>query len=379
MNICIVTSSYPRTPVDAQSAGVFVRDFALELAKRGPKVFVLTQARIGEIKDDPELTVIRFKSRCKDKTLSTLNLFNPQDALKMVSVIRQGGENLLNLVQSEGIDFCIAMWAVPSGYWAYIAKKKFGTPYIVWALGSDIWNYGKYPVVKSIVKKVLNNSNELFADGVELARDVERLSKKKCEFLPSTRVLPKSDLLNIQIDKTKTNFLFIGRYHKNKGIDILIDAINLIPRSLLVNMRFHIFGGGGLESVIKKKVNDYELEDFVMINGFADTKTAASYLSACDCLIIPSRIESIPCVLSDGLQMGTPVIVSDVGDMGRVVKEYNAGTVVKAESPEELKNAIVGFNKDNKKKYIEGINKLYTLFDLKKSVDKILEVEGVYV
>ena len=45
-------------------------------------------------------------------------------------------------------------------------------------------------------------------------------------------------------------------------------------------------------------------------------------------LILPSRIESIPVILSDALQLDCNLIVTDVGDMGPLVRSYRAGMVV---------------------------------------------------
>jgi len=60
--------------------------------------------------------------------------------------------------------------------------------------------------------------------------------------------------MKIKLNRKQVNFLYVGRYHKHKGTDILIDAISLIPRDSLAGMKFHIFGGGSLEKTIKDKV-----------------------------------------------------------------------------------------------------------------------------
>ena len=48
----------------------------------------------------------------------------------------------------------------------------------------------------------------------------------------------------------------------------------------------------------------------------------------CDYLLIPSRIESIPVILSDAIQLGTPVIATEVGDMPAVFEEMAIGDTV---------------------------------------------------
>lgn len=372
MNLCIITSSYPRTASESESAGVFVRDFALELSHQGHNVFILTQNRDGKVKDDSELMVVRFPWYGKDKPLSTLNPINPVDIIKTISIITNGTDALLKLVKEKNIDHCLAMWAVPAGIFAYNVKQKIGTPYTVWALGSDIWNYGRHPILKKIVKKILINSKDIFADGIALCDEVTKLSNRDCSFLSSSRKLPLNNIKTNVVDKNNINFLFIGRYHKNKGVDILIDAISLISKDRLQNMRFHFFGGGKLEKTIIAKTKKFNLEKYVKINGFINSQNAASFLNECDCIIIPSRIESIPCVMSDALQSKTPIIATNVGDMGTLLNKYNAGIVVNADSPNSLSNAITNFEFVDKSNLLKGMENLYKLFNIEKSVTSFI-------
>ena len=92
----------------------------------------------------------------------------------------------------------------------------------------------------------------------------------------------------------------------------------------------YLFGGGPLETQIRRRAAQPDLRGRVTIGGWADEAVAVSWLAACDCVVIPSRMESIPVIFSDALQMGRPLIVSDVGDMGSLLREHPAGLVVPA-------------------------------------------------
>ena len=374
MNLCLITSSYPLNPRDAQAAaGFFVRDFAIELYQAGHNIYILTQQKEGPVEDAEGLKVIRYKWAKEARPLSRLNPFNPRDILsRILPLIKNGERALLDLIRREKIDFCLAMWAIPAGYLTYLGHKKLKIPYAVYCLGSDIWDYGKNPLFLPLLKNILDNTQSLFADGRQLALDVEKISKNKCRFLASSRVLPISPA-EITLEKNKTHFLFIGRYHKNKGPDTLIEAVKLIPRELLEKIHFHLFGGGELEDSLRAKIKEYNLENTVSLGGFIDAQKSSGYLSACACLIIPSRIESIPVILSDGLQAGIPLIVSDTGDMGKLVGEYNAGKVVRPQDPQGLKDAIVELLREDRNKYSAGIKELRNVFNLKKNVSDFLE------
>ena len=174
MNLCLITSSYPLNPRDAQAAaGFFVRDFAIELYQAGHNIYILTQQKEGPVEDAEGLKVIRYKWAKEARPLSRLNPFNPRDILsRILPLIKNGERALLDLIRREKIDFCLAMWAIPAGYLTYLGHKKLKIPYAVYCLGSDIWDYGKNPLFLPLLKNILDNTQSLFADGRQLALDV---------------------------------------------------------------------------------------------------------------------------------------------------------------------------------------------------------------
>lgn len=378
MKICIITSSYPMNFSDpAAAAGMFVKDLGVKLSAMNHEVFIFTHNRKGKTKDDKELNVTRFEWLGGDKPLARLNPLKPSDSIKMFSLLKNGKKELLKLIASQGIDYCLAMWAVPSGWWAYEAKKSLKVPYTVWALGSDIWTYGKFPIVKSVIKNVLINAESLYADGIKLADDVQKLSGQECEFLPTTRMLPvlSNDVIKIKENNNDIiHFLFIGRYEKAKGPDILLEAFNLLLKERK-DVKLSVFGGGTLKSYLTNLIKKYNIEENVSLNGYADRVTAVTYLKKSDCLVIPSRIESIPIIFSDAMKMDRPVIVTDVGDMGELIRRYQVGLVVPPENPVELCRAMSDFIEDIRNKnrsYRENIDKARKIFDLKEITTKLM-------
>jgi len=166
----------------------------------------------------------------------------------------------------------------------------------------------------------------------------------------------------------KKNYLFIGRYHYNKGPDILIEAITKLDPLVKKKVYFHFFGGGPLESRLKKMIKTYDLTGVICLKGYIEQKEAAAYLRGCDALVIPSRIESIPVILSDAMQLECPVLVSDVGDMGKIVRMNKAGIIFPSNSPVKLAKAIEKsfYEKEN---YAEGRKKMVAMFDLPRTVE----------
>lgn len=371
MKVCIVTSSYPQSENDPQAtAGLFVQSFAAELARQNVEVHVLTYDRgLGASAAEPAgVRVSKYAWRGGNRRASYLRPYKPGDVLDILSMIGEGRRSLRRLHDEQGFEHVFAMWAALGGYLARDLWRAEGVPYSVWCLGSDIWVYGKYPFFRRLVRSIIRDAREAYADGYQLADDAQRLSGRQLEFLASSRKLDLSLRQELDIPQDRPNFLCVGRYHRVKGIDVLLEAFAAYRRD---GGRGHlfVFGGGPEEEALRARAAQVDLVDCVEIGGYADERTIVSYLAACGTAVIPSRNESIPVVLSDALQTGTPVIATDVGDMGRVVRELDAGWVVPAESVDSLCRALHAASEGPKTLHQEAVEH----FDISRSARRFLK------
>ena len=229
----------------------------------------------------------------------------------------------------------IALWALPSGMFARSISRRFGIPYTVWLLGSDVWRAGQLPFARQTLTKVLSDSVGSFADGATLAKEAEAITGVYSEFLPSVRKLPPPE----RRDSPAYDLLFVGRYHSNKGPDVLLDALALL-RGCGRSLKAGLFGSGDLETRLIQKLEDLHLEDTVDIHPPISATHLASALTKAQILVIPSRKESIPMILGDAIQKQTPVVVSNVGDLGDIVRRFDLGEVVEPNRPDLLAAGI---------------------------------------
>ncbi len=379
MRICIITSSFPLSPSDWRAAaGFFVRDFAAVLASLGQEVTVVTPDKIpGEKQAPPGVSVCWFPWRGGHKRLSDMKPYLPADALAMVSLFRQGARALDCLVETRGIEHVLAMWAVPGGILARGLRRRRGVPYTTWCLGSDITSYGRNPLFKSVVRRVLRDSDLLFADGLRLAEEAAALAGRPCAFLPSSRQPITAGQQCLDLQQEGTRFLYVGRYAAVKGPDILLEAMARFARSGHKG-HLYLFGGGPLEARLRQRAAAPDLCDRVTVGAFVEDETIAAYLDACDCLVIPSRRESIPLVLTDALKRGKPVLVTDVGDMGLLLRQYPAGLVVPAEDPAAFAAGMCEMATGDRSRFAPHIAALAGQFDLERIAQEWLEqVQGL--
>ncbi len=364
MRIGIVSHCFPGHK--DENAGFFIPDFLANLDRLSVDYNLVVPERevMREYKG-----VTWYSWKRKPYPLCRYSFWRPSDIHSVVTLLKDGESALLEVVRDAAVDINFALWAFPSGYIAYRVKKKHSTPYAVWALGSDIYVYGRKPILSSIVKTVLRNADILFADGFELARRVEEISGKGCHFLPTGRNLP--DNLDMPaLDKSRLNLLFIGRWESIKGVDILVRSF---ANAGLKNAFLHIVGGGSLEKWLVDFIRENNLSNEVFLHKNIPTTLLVGFLRSCDYLIIPSRSESIPLVLSEAARNNLPLVVSDVGDMGMLVEKYRAGYVFPSEDEASLARILQQLSQAKGEKFLPGLSMLADILDIEKGATRFIK------
>ena len=330
---------------------------------------MVTPDKTGEKRDPPGVSVSWFAWRGVDKPLAGLRPYLPGDWLATVSLFRRGSSALDELHRRDPPDHVLAMWAVPAGALAVGLKRRHGVSVTTWCLGSDIWTLGRYPILRGWVRRVLRASNLVFADGLQLAAEAQRIAGRPCEFMASGRRLDRALDQRLSPPEPGVRFLFIGRYARVKGVDVLLEAMAEFSRRQ-PSGHLYVFGGGPLEAQVRARAERPDLRGRVSIGGYADEAATVSWLAACDCVVIPSRMESIPVIFSDALQMGRPLIASDVGDMGALLRAQPAGLVVPPDDPSALFAAMLQLAGEDRSRYAPRIHELAARFDMTKVADE---------
>ncbi|MBB1088589.1 glycosyltransferase [Lysobacter sp. SG-8] len=312
-----MTTSFPIRGDGREAAGSFVSDLAELLGERVSVKVVAPGERECIETWSPGVEVFRF--RAPDKPLSTLSFMSFRDLVAAFRVMRSGSRVTERAVTSGPTAHVLALWALPCGYWAKRCSGKHAVPYSTWTLGSDIWSLGRVPVVRWFLRLVLRQGRYCFSDGLGLAQETQKLADREVIFLPSTRRIlsqPASRTGGAPFVLT-----FLGRWHANKGVDILLEALGLLSDedwNRIESVRIN--GGGPMEATVRRRVSDLQGAGRpVHAGGFLDKQAAEASINDADYLLIPSRIESIPLVFSDAMKLRCPVVAMPVGDLPALV------------------------------------------------------------
>ncbi len=373
-HIALVTTSYPDGKPGTEAAGSFVADFAEELSRR-VRVTVVAAGTEDEVSQEGNLCIRRFA--VPRLPLSLLKPANPGHWGALIKTMKAGLSAVECLAAEDKPDHLLALWVLPSGYWAHRAAKRYGFTYSVWALGSDVWTLARIPVVRRVFKNVAISATRRFADGVELGNEVTSIAGADCRFLPSTRRLPAVQSKRL-VTEPPYKLAFLGRWHPNKGTDLLLDALQqLDDESWRKISEVRIFGGGPQESSVRRAVASLESQGRpIVVGGYLDKQDAADLIGWADYLLLPSRIESIPVIFSDAMQVGTPLIATPVGDLPQLHQKYNFGVIAKDISSSAFAEAIAISLAGSPDSHGQGIALARTDFDLAGIVDRFLQETG---
>ena len=135
----------------------------------------------------------------------------------------------------------------------------------------------------------------------------------------------------------KHQMVFAGRLDKLKGIDFLLRAWSNMKDSKL---KLIVCGTGPLEEWCKNYVAEHKIEN-VEMRGHVSNTNVKVLLSESEALILPTRwYEGFPMSILEAFSVGTPVLGSDLGNVGNLLEDMVNGKRFAPDNQEELLSAI---------------------------------------
>jgi len=129
---------------------------------------------------------------------------------------------------------------------------------------------------------------------------------------------------------------FIGRLSEQKGLDVLMDAWDLLAENSEPGFDLAIAGKGELGDWLTERIANSAENQAIHRLGLVSEGEKRWLLENSTGILIPSRFEGLPTVMLEAMYANAPVIMADVNDLGRMVTEPDAGFSVEAGNPIEL-------------------------------------------
>lgn len=218
--------------------------------------------------------------------------------------------------------------------------KKFRTKIIYHIHGGEfhIFHQKASLQLKHKITSFINNADCIICLSLQWKNYfLANFSPKKIEIIPNIVAAPQ---LTRKMDtSTKYNFLFLGKICEQKGVWLLLDAIEALKEELQDKFIFTI-GGNGEVGKLHSLIVNKNLNNLVQYVGWVSSSTKSKYLSAADAFILPSYNEGLPISILEAMTYGLPIIATNVGGIPEIIKHNVNGLLIAPRNTTELVNAL---------------------------------------
>lgn len=132
-------------------------------------------------------------------------------------------------------------------------------------------------------------------------------------------------------------FLYLGRLAPEKNIPLIVNAFALAHKKH-PNIRLRIVGEGSEQARIESLITSLGITGAVAVLPW--TRDVAREMNAADVFLLASQHEAYALTLVEAMAVGLPIITTDVGCVGDVVRDGIHGIVVRDESVESYAHAL---------------------------------------
>lgn len=132
-----------------------------------------------------------------------------------------------------------------------------------------------------------------------------------------------------------SDFVFIGELAVRKGVDVLLEALALM-KSKGRPAQLTAIGAGPEEAQLRAMAGRLGLDEQVR---FLPPMAAREAFALGRVLVVPSRAESLPYIVLEGMAASVPMVVTNVGGISEIFGPY-ADSLIPAGDPEALAAAL---------------------------------------
>ena len=385
MKVLVIGSVYPRFQEDAEVP--WLRTSIAHLKKAGVEIQVLAPAYKGLKSHDIDGThVNRFRYAPASWEILTHEEGAPSKMaskpwlqLLAIPYIINGFFQCIRICRKWRPDVIHAHWPFPHAYIALGAAKLFKIPLVLNFHGAELLLIRKKKWVKPLLKFAIGQAQAIFANSSFTAGKIKALRNVNVEWSPyGTTLEDNKDESGVILSETKDpvtivphpvngkfKILFVGRHIERKGICYLIEAAKHLPRD---KFEIRIVGVGDLTEQLKAQaeamqsvilnlgtesgINSSEGSSQgnqpanIIFTGKLSPEALANEYKTANVFTLPAIVdhkgdtEGLGVVLIEAMELGLPIVASNVGGIPDVVVDGESGILVPEKDPVALADAF---------------------------------------
>ena len=376
MKVLVIGSVYPRFQEDAEVP--WLRTSIAHLKKAGAEIQVLAPAYKGLKSHDIDGThVNRFRYAFANWEILTHEEGAPSKMaskpwlqLLAIPYIINGFFQCIRICRKWHPDVIHAHWPFPHAYIALGAAKLFKIPLVLNFHGAELLLIRKKKWVKPLLKFAIGQAQAIFANSSFTAGKIKALRNVDVEWSPYGTTLetrtdealqtrnennaschPERNVVESKDPVTiiphavngKFKILFVGRHIERKGICYLIEAAKYLPKD---KFEIRIVGVGDLTEQLKAQAAAVKEGAEIIFTGKLSPEDLANEYRTANVFTLPAIVdhkgdtEGLGVVLIEAMELGLPIVASNVGGIPDVVVDGESGILVPEKDPVALADAF---------------------------------------
>ena len=359
LRICFISADYP--PAQVGGVARYTASQAQALAALGHEVSVLT--RTGEAPRITREDGVWVHRVIDMQTSATLPACLPAVPVHLQGYLAMVRRAVLRAHLRRGFQvICSSIWNVEGlgciGLPHLPAAVTLVTSYNLIAVDRPDWTTPEFhqDVLKPMVDAenwLLGHADLLIGSTASIVADISRANAVE---LPAERIaivpfgLPDTEALAVPqpaIHRNEITLLFVGRFEPRKGIDVLLEALEILLPAL-PQLRADLVGDASVPFSEGKpfwpgfvaRHADAPWFSRIHLHGTVDDAVLAEQYRSCDLFVAPSRYESFGLIYLEAMRAGKPVIGCTAGGSKEVVRHGKNGLLVPPGDAKALAGAI---------------------------------------
>lgn len=251
---------------------------------------------------------------------------------------------------------------------AAIISKKYKIPLVISDQGGltthpDIKNSGFinkifYKMQKPLINFVIKQATKISVPNEYEKEIFSKLTDStKIQVIKNGINLEQYDNVELADFKTKYNvdhnfILFVGRFAKVKGVDILLNAWSIIKqKNQNLKLKLVIMGVDfGFELEMFRMIKSLKISESVVVIRKPPREDILAAYAQCLFLVLPSRWELSPLTPLEGFAFKKAVISTTAHGIPHTIKNDENSILVEPENPVKLSDAIITLLNDETKR-----------------------------
>jgi glycosyltransferase involved in cell wall biosynthesis len=249
----------------------------------------------------------------------------------MATYVAAAAAAMPRILRAERPDAAIAFFSMPCGPLGLLAHWCAGIPYVISLRGGDVPGQERslnltYSLLAPIRRVVLRRAAAVVANSSGLKALSEATDPVGVKVISNGVDTDFFRPCAVRGERPFT-LLFVGRFHAQKNLAFLLEAVAALRREAAIPFRLVMVGDGPMRSELQQRCSDAGLDDVVTWHGWCDKERLLKHYHDADCLLNPSLCEGMPNTVLEAMACALPVLASDVPGNDAAVVHGETGTL----------------------------------------------------